>query len=176
MNNPVNVKSWPTQHPGMVAATAHRSDETDEAGSPQQGPTASAAAPHGAARAALFTHADPNAAGHSAPSHSAFVPLLLSTLALLVFFSFQAVQAYGQRQALLATHLAQQQTVDNAGRLRTNLDALAADTQRMADAGNPNAGALVAELRRRGITFNAAAAVAPVAPGAATEQAAKSGR
>ncbi|MDP1902020.1 MAG: hypothetical protein Q8K96_16460 [Rubrivivax sp.] len=92
-----------------------------------------------------------------APSHSAFVPLLLSTLTLLVFFTYQVVDAYGQRQTLLAAHASQQQTVDSAGKLRGSLDALAADTQRLADAGNPNAGALVTELRKRGITINTTA-------------------
>ena len=99
----------------------------------------------------------------AAPRHSAFVPLLLCALSLLGFFTYQVVDAYGQRQALLAAHASQQQTVDNAARLRGLLDALAADTQRLADAGNPNAGALVAELRKRGITINTAAAQAAAA-------------
>jgi hypothetical protein len=44
--------------------------------------------------------------------------------------------------------------VDNAGKLRASLDALAADTQRLADTGNANAALLVAELKKRGITIN----------------------
>jgi hypothetical protein len=164
MNNPIHVKQWPTQPSNLAAASAHRADEADEGDGVAAGHAHSpAAAPYGGAQATPLAPAP----APSSPRHNAFVPLLISTLALLVYFSFQAVQAYGQRQALQATHVAQQQTVDNAGRLRANLDALAADTQRMADAGNPNAGALVAELRRRGITFNAAAAVAPAAAVAA---------
>jgi hypothetical protein len=46
--------------------------------------------------------------------------------------------------------------VDNAGRLRASLDGLAADTQRLADAGNASAALLVTELRKRGVTINAA--------------------
>jgi hypothetical protein len=98
-------------------------------------------------------------------SFSAFVPTLLTTLTLMVWFSAQLLDAYQQRQNLLAAHTSQQQTVDNAGKLRQSLDVLAADTQRMADAGNGNAALLVAELRKRGITISvpgAAAAVAPV--------------
>ncbi len=64
-----------------------------------------------------------------------------------------------------AAHASQQQTVDNAARLRASLDAIAADTQRLADSGNANARLLVEELRRRGITINAAAsAQAPTKP------------
>jgi hypothetical protein len=150
MNNPVNVKTLPAHYAGHSGAPAHALDDEDVS-----------------AREHLISASPVQAVAPA--GHNAFVPLLLSTLALLVFFSFQAAQAYGQRQALLATHVAQQQTVDNAGRLRANLDALAADTQRMADAGNPNAGALVAELRRRGITINTAAAVVPATTGAAPE-------
>lgn len=89
--------------------------------------------------------------------HGAFVPLLLMELALLLAFGFQTAQLLRERQALQDAHAGQQQTVDNAGKLRTSLDALAADTQRLADAGNANAALLVSELRKRGITINAAA-------------------
>lgn len=93
-------------------------------------------------------------------ARTAFVPLLLMALALVGWFGAQLFDAYQQRQSLLAAHASQQQTVDNAGKLRQSLDALAADTQRMADAGNANAALLVTELRKRGITITV--------PGAAT--------
>jgi len=98
---------------------------------------------------------------------SAFVPMLVCALTLLVWFVFQSVLLLSDRQALQANYLSQQQTVDNAGKLRASLDALAADTQRMADAGNPNAALLVTELRKRGITITVPAAAAPAAPAAA---------
>ncbi len=63
---------------------------------------------------------------------------------------------------------AQQQTVDNAGKLRTSLDGLAADTQRLADRGNPNAALLVTELKKRGITINPQAGAAAAAAAAAS--------
>ncbi len=160
MNNPVNLKSLPTAYPAPYpshgVATERGAEDDDE----------------GVAHA----HAVNPARAVEQPGYNAFVPLLISGLALLVFFSFQAAQAYSQHQALLAAHATQQQTVDNAGRLRASLDALAADTQRMADAGNPNAGALVAELRRRGITINAAAVTPATAAATTAPQAAPSGR
>ena len=99
---------------------------------------------------------------------SALVPLLLTTLAVLGFLGLQVMGSVQDRQNLQATHVAQQNTVDNAGKLRTSLDALAADTQRMADAGNPNAALLVAELRKRGVTINPGAPAATGAAGPAT--------
>lgn len=89
---------------------------------------------------------------------STFLPLLLGLLALAVWLGQQLWQLAADRESLVAAHAAQQTPVDSATKLRASLDALAADTQRLADAGNANAGALVEELRRRGITISTAAA------------------
>lgn len=96
------------------------------------------------------------AAAAAAPRrvHNAFVPLLLGLLALLTWLGFVAWQLERERQQLQAAHAAALPTLDTATRLRQSLDRLAADTQRLADAGNGNAKVLVDELRRRGITIN----------------------
>lgn len=107
---------------------------------------------------------DPRASTHS-PSRarveaaqawprSAFLPLLLAALALLGWLAYQLQQQVAERQLLQAAFVSQQQTVDSSGKLRASLDALAADTQRLADSGNPNARALVDELKKRGVTIN----------------------
>ncbi len=128
----------------------------------------SAAAPGAAANPEAAVPQGTPAPAAAAPVPSgAFVPLLLCALTLLVWFVAQSVLLLGEREALQAAYASQQQTVDNAGKLRGSLDALAADTQRMADAGNSNAALLVAELRKRGITINVqagGAAAAPTAP------------
>ena len=92
------------------------------------------------------------------------MPVLLGTLALLLGFGWQCYLLVSDREGLQTAHAAQQQTVDSAGKLRGSLDALAADTQRLADAGNASAALLVAELRKRGITINAALPAAAQAP------------
>lgn len=89
-----------------------------------------------------------------------FVPLLLATVGLLGWFVLQSWLLMDERATLRDAHASQQQTVENATKLRQSLDALAADTQRLADSGNPNARVLVEELRRRGITINPNAAQA----------------
>ncbi len=94
------------------------------------------------------------------PARSAFVPMLLTTLAVLGWFGFQALQLLEDRDTIQTARVAQQQTVDNAARMRASLDALAADTQRMAEAGNVNARTLVDELEKRGVTINANASTA----------------
>ncbi|MFT3820006.1 MAG: hypothetical protein QM750_20735 [Rubrivivax sp.] len=95
------------------------------------------------------------------PARTAFWPLLISLLALLAYFGAQLIDAFNARDTLQKLHAGQQQTVDSAAKLRASLDALAADTQRLADAGNGNAALLVDELRKRGVTINVQA------PGAA---------
>ena len=124
----------------------------------------------------IAMHAAPADAATSAwQPHSAFVPVLLFGLAVLAVLLWQTWVLATERSTLNTSFDAQQQTVDNAGKLRTSLDGLAADTQRLADRGNPNAALLVAELKKRGITINpqataAAAAAAPAAPPAATSR------
>lgn len=106
----------------------------------------------------------------SAPAssvHSPFLPMLLGGLAIAGWLGFQAYQGVVERDALQLAHAQQQQAVDSAAKLRSSLDALAADTQRLATAGNPNARLLVDELRKRGVTINPsgdAAAAAATTP------------
>ena len=99
-----------------------------------------------------------HAAMPAAQPRSAFVPVLLFGLAVLALLVWQTWVLVSERGALNTAFAAQQQTVDNAGKLRTSLDGLAADTQRLADRGNANAALLVTELKKRGITINPAAA------------------
>ena len=110
------------------------------------------------AQASARTRSEAAPAAPAAPAayRSAFLPLLLAGLALLGWLAFQAQQQVAERQLLQTAYASQQSTVDNAGKLRASLDVLAADTQRLADSGNPNAWALVEELKKRGVTINSA--------------------
>lgn len=83
-----------------------------------------------------------------------FWPLLLLALAGLGWMTFQLMLSVNDRKTLRDAHAQQQQTVDKSAQLRASLDALASDTHRLAEAGNPNARALVEELKRRGVTIN----------------------
>ena len=124
--------------------------------------TEPAALPRGRAEAKAPPRAAKAPSAPPAP-HSAFLPLLLGLLALLSWLCFQAWMLGSERSALQAAHQGQQQTVENAGKLRASLDGLAADTKALADTGNANAALLVAELKKRGITINANTAPTPAA-------------
>ena len=124
-------------------------------------------APHNTDRVVALTPAATSAAQPEPQRHSAFVQVLLFGLAVLAVLGWQAWLLSTERDALSTAHINQQQTVDNAGKLRTSLDALAADTQRLAEAGNGSAALLVTELKKRGITINPNAAAAAAAAASA---------
>jgi hypothetical protein len=85
---------------------------------------------------------------------SAFWPLLIVTVATTAWGAFQSYQLV-QESAALKTLAANQETlIQNAQKLRAQLDGIAGDTQRLANAGNANAQSIINELRRRGITIN----------------------
>ena len=123
-------------------------------------------APHNTDKVVAMTPAAASAAQPEPQRYSAFVPVLLFGLAVLAVLGWQAWLLSTERDALGTAHINQQQTVDNAGKLRTSLDALAADTQRLAEAGNGSAALLVTELKQRGITINPNAAAAAAAAAA----------
>lgn len=99
--------------------------------------------------------------------HGPFGPLLLALVALLTLLLHQLWQLDQERRQVAVLQQAAAPQLAAAQQLRQSLDQLAADTQRLADSGNAPARVLVDELRRRGITINAAATPAPVPTGAA---------
>lgn len=109
------------------------------------------------------TQADSRAAAAAAP-RSAALPLALGLLTLVTTLGYQAWQLDQDRRQLESARANLQPTLDTAQRLRRSLDLLAADTQRLADGGNGNAKVLVGELKKRGITINAAATAATASP------------
>jgi len=101
---------------------------------------------------------------HISPTHNPFLPLLLLSLAMTAWLGFQTAQLLRERSQYAAVRTAQEPQVEAATKLRASLDALASETQRFSDAGNPSARLLIDELRKRGITVNM-----PAAPTAAAE-------
>jgi cell division septation protein DedD len=98
--------------------------------------------------------AAPRRAGVAVAGPSAFVPLLLPTLALAGWLGFQTYQLVVERNQLTQVRAGQDASMEAATRLRASLDATASATARLADGGNANARAIVDELRKRGITIN----------------------
>jgi len=85
---------------------------------------------------------------------SAFWPVLIIGLAGAGWGAFQAYHLGQEHEGLKKLHGDQDSLVQNAVKLRAQLDGIAADTQRLANGGNANAQVIVTELRRRGVSIN----------------------
>lgn len=82
------------------------------------------------------------------------MPVLLMWLALVIWFGFQTLQLLQERGNLAMLSANQQATYENAVRMRTQLDAIAGGTQRLAESGNRNAALIIDQFRQRGVTFS----------------------
>jgi hypothetical protein len=119
---------------------------------------------HPAAHAAEPSHARRGSRSRPEPrTHGPFVPLLIFFVAALAWSAFQFYQLRLERGSLAALHANQENLVQQSQKVRAALDALASQTQRLADRGNPNAKLVVDELRKRGITINTSAAASAAA-------------
>jgi hypothetical protein len=85
---------------------------------------------------------------------SYFIPLLLIAIALLIWTGFQTTQLLRERKYLRAALNDQSPTVEQAQKLRGQLDSIAKGKLQLANQGNANAKIIVEELRKRGITIN----------------------
>lgn len=89
---------------------------------------------------------------------SAFWPLLLLASSWLVWMGYHTWQLERDRQSLASLRTQLEQPYARSAQLRQALDTLAADTKRLADAGNPSARLVIDELKRRGVTIDPSAA------------------
>jgi len=83
-----------------------------------------------------------------------FAPLLLGLITLVLWFGFQTTQLLKERENITTARTNQTTTYSNAQNMRAQLDALAAETAKLAQAGNPNAALIVNALKQRGITID----------------------
>lgn len=92
---------------------------------------------------------------------SPFAPLLILLLGMIAWSGFQLHHLVLESGSLDAARAGQEAQVQQAQRVRQALEAVANETRKLADAGNPNARTVVEELRKRGVTINAASGAKP---------------
>jgi hypothetical protein len=109
---------------------------------------------YAASRSAESLSSSRQAVRAHAPQSSPFVPLLLMGLALLAWTAFQTFELLQDRGNLNGTYAAQQAPIKSSQQLRASLSAIAGDTQKLADAGDPGAKLIVSQLSQRGITIH----------------------
>lgn len=97
----------------------------------------------------------------SLPLRGLVVPVCLLVVAFVLWTGFQTSQLMRERGTLKAIVASQEAPVQEAAKLRTQLDAIARGTQELANQGNANAKTIVTELQKRGITINVAPPAEP---------------
>jgi hypothetical protein len=100
------------------------------------------------------------------PAAPRFGGPLLALLAVVILTQlvqgvYEVVRLTGQREDLQLMHASQDRALEEAKKVRAQLEALAGGTARLAEQGNPNARALVDKLKAQGIGLKAPAAPAP---------------
>jgi hypothetical protein len=97
--------------------------------------------------------------------HGVFLPLLLGLITLVLWFGFQTLQLAKERENLATLSANQAALYGNAQKMRAQLDAIAAETAKLAQAGNANAALIVDALKQRGITIDPSKAQVSVPTG-----------
>jgi hypothetical protein len=93
-------------------------------------------------------------------TESIFLPSCIGLCALVLWFGFQTAQLSQERTTLGALAGNQATVLGNAKKMRAQLDAIAAETAKLAQAGNQNAAQIVEALKQRGVTIDASKAPA----------------
>jgi hypothetical protein len=84
-------------------------------------------------------------------SKSPFWPMLLTLLALIVWFGFQTLELWTERQNYRSAVERQAVRIERLQPMQSAFDTLTDDTARLAAAGNPNARLLLDALKKRGV-------------------------
>ena len=95
------------------------------------------------------------------PIRGLLAPVCLVVAAFVLWTGFQTTQLLRENGTLKTIRANQETAVQEAAKLRTQLDSIARATQELANQGNPNAKTIVTELQKRGITINLPAPAEP---------------
>jgi hypothetical protein len=82
------------------------------------------------------------------------LPVILGVVSLFVLMAFETGEAIHDRGALSELRRSQELTVQEAVKLRQQLEALAGGTAKLAAEGDEGARAVVDQMKRQGVTLN----------------------
>jgi len=91
---------------------------------------------------------------HDAANSVLRLPVVLGVVSLFVLMVFQTGEAIHDRGALSELRRAQEPTVQEAVKLRQQLEALASQTAKLAVDGDEGAKGVVEQMKRQGVTLN----------------------
>jgi hypothetical protein len=81
------------------------------------------------------------------------LPLILTILALFLLTALQTAQSFRDRATLQTVRAGQDATIQNAIRLRHEMDALAGKTAKLAAEGDEGAKSVVAFMKQQGVVL-----------------------
>jgi hypothetical protein len=84
-----------------------------------------------------------------------WLPVILVVFAFFVLLAFETGYAIHDRQALADQHRSQEQAVQEALKLRQQLEAIAGKTAQLAAEGDEGAKAVVDQMKRQGVNMTA---------------------
>jgi hypothetical protein len=87
-------------------------------------------------------------------SNGLALPIILVVVSLFVFMAFETGEAIHDRGALSEVRRLQQPTVEEAIKLRQQLETLAGGTAKLAAEGDEGAKAVVDQMKRQGVTLS----------------------
>jgi hypothetical protein len=88
------------------------------------------------------------------PNRGGGLPLTLVVISLFLFIAFQTYQSLRDRSALSDVRASQEQTVQEATKVRHQLETLAGETAQLAADGDAGARAVVDEMKKQGVGLN----------------------
>ncbi len=95
---------------------------------------------------------------------SAWLAVTLLTIAVVAWFGFQTYQLLREQAALQTARASQEPTMEQAHKLRTQLEVVSKKILDLAHQGNAGATLIVEELARRGVTISPSPPLTPAAP------------
>ena len=95
---------------------------------------------------------------------SPWLAVTLVTVAVAAWFAFQTYQLVRERNSLQEIKAAQEPTIEQAQKLRAQLDSISKKTLELAQQGNSGAALIVEQLAKRGVTINPKPPTAPATP------------
>jgi hypothetical protein len=94
-----------------------------------------------------------NSARDPAERSRVYLPVVLLATAFFLMVGFQTSQLIREHDNLVTMRASQEATLQQAVKLRQQLDTLVGKTAQLADEGDPGARSIVDDLRRQGITI-----------------------
>jgi len=95
---------------------------------------------------------------------SPWLAVTLVTFTVVAWFAFQTYQLVRERSSLQSVRAAQEPTIEQAQKLRAQLDAISKKTLELAQQGNSGAALIVEQLAKRGVTINPNPPTVPETP------------